>query len=118
MHEALLAKSTFGARSGCVKSSPVSMSPTSTDLLPPLIARAAGAPIWSMSHCKPDRGSPPGAGIPASASSGDEPVSATLPSSCVAKPVVATAPDTCAFAPSFCWKVGLSELAITTPIWP
>src|SRR5712691_4007147 len=50
MHEALLLKSTFGARLGCVKSRPVSISPTVTEGLPLLIAWAAGAWIWSMSH--------------------------------------------------------------------
>jgi hypothetical protein len=47
--EALFAKSTFVASSGCVKSSPVSMSPTTTDGLPPLIALASGARICTMS---------------------------------------------------------------------
>src|SRR6266849_3923850 len=51
MQETLLPKSTFGARLGCVKSRPVSISPTVTDGLPLLIAWAAGAWIWSMSHC-------------------------------------------------------------------
>src|SRR5919198_5137665 len=54
-HPALSAKSTFGARSGCVKSRPVSMSPTTTEVLPVVIACAAGALIWSMSHCSGDR---------------------------------------------------------------
>src|SRR5712691_6027699 len=43
MHETLLLKSTFGARFGCVKSRPVSISPTTTEGLPLLIACAAGA---------------------------------------------------------------------------
>ena len=41
----------FGARSGWLKSIPVSMSPTSTDGLPPVIACACGALISRMSHC-------------------------------------------------------------------
>ena len=40
------------------------MSPTTTDGLPPVIARASGEWIWFMSHCKPDRLSVPGAGVP------------------------------------------------------
>jgi hypothetical protein len=43
IHDALSAASTFGARSGCVASMPVSMSPTTTDRLPPVMACASGA---------------------------------------------------------------------------
>src|SRR5690242_3692951 len=39
------------------------MSPTTTELLPPLMARASGAWIWFMSHCRPERLSEPGAGV-------------------------------------------------------
>src|SRR6185312_16647023 len=61
--EAELAKLTFGARSGCVKSSPVSRSPTRTDELPPVMACASGAWIWFMSHCSPESESLVGAAV-------------------------------------------------------
>src|SRR6266550_4325085 len=74
--DALSAKSTFGARSGCVQSRPVSMSPTTTSGLPPVIACASGAWICVMSHCRPASESAPGAaaGTAAAAPLGSEAV--------------------------------------------
>ncbi len=54
---ALFATSMLAARSGFVKSIPVSMSPTRTPV-PVSSACASGAWIWSMSHCRFDRLSP------------------------------------------------------------
>ena len=34
---------------------PLSMSPTRTELLPPVIACASGVWIWAMSHCSGDK---------------------------------------------------------------
>jgi len=60
---ALFAMSTFGARSGWLKSIPVSISPTSTLELPPVMTWASGVWIWIMSHCSGVSGSLVVAGV-------------------------------------------------------
>jgi hypothetical protein len=73
------------------------MSPTTTEGLPPLIARASGAWIWAMSHCRPERLSLPGAG---SGVTGSDAVaaSAALRASATPKDAVAAAASTDASA--------------------
>jgi hypothetical protein len=93
------------------------MSPTTMLELPPLIARACGAWIWTMSHCRPLRLSLPGAGVPAStgAASSDEAVSSE---SWVAKRADATAPLTRRSALTLEANVAWSDDAMTTPMAP
>ncbi len=112
IQDTLSAKSTFGARSGCVKSRPVSMSPTTTSGLPPLMACACGALIWFMSHCRPDRLSPPGAGTGASTG----PLLSITSLTFVANPSVRAAPATLPFCCTVAAKLGPLDRAITTPI--
>ena len=114
-HETLREKSTFGARSGCVQSRPLSMSPTITEVLPPLIARASGAEIWSMSHWIELRGSSPGAGVPGSIG----PAASVVPSSasCTPSAAVEAAPCTDGSAASTASpNPTRSEVTIATPI--
>ena len=111
---ALSASDTFGARSGWWKSRPVSMSPTSTDGLPPVIACACGVWIWRMSHCIDEKGSESAAGalgrVPCA------PLASSLPS-LDAKPAVEDTPSIrLSFARSFA-NDALSDRAIATPIW-
>src|SRR5437764_11084794 len=49
------------------------MSPTSTLGLPPVIACASGVWIWFMSHCNPERLSPPVTGVAVVGSAPPEP---------------------------------------------
>lgn len=85
----LSATSRFAFRSGWLKSTPVSMSPTSTDRPPPVIACAAGALICRMSHCSGDSESLSIAGVLGSGAAGPASVAAeALPRSCTAKPAV------------------------------
>ena len=110
---ALSALSTFAARSGCVKSRPVSMSPTSTSELPPVIAWACGAWICTMSNCSPDRLSESVAG--ALGRAGSAPVIAPS-SSWTPKPAVDCAPWIRLSRSRFARNVELSQVAIATPI--
>ena len=115
MQDALLAKSTLAAKSGCVASRPVSMSPTTTVGLPPVIACASGAWICCMSHCRPARvSSAPGAAAGAAVG----PVLAITSPSLVPRPSVRAAPLTLLFCCTAEAKVALLDRAMTTPIWP
>ena len=115
MHEALSAKSTFGARSGWVQSSPVSMSPTTTNELPAVIAWASGVWIWTMSHWSPDSESPSVAGVVGTASEPEPPCAPSF--SFVANAPVAETPITFESLRSrFAAKVVLEDEASATPI--
>ena len=112
----LSATSMFAARSGCVKSIPVSMSPTSTDGLPPVIACACGVLIWRMSHCNPESESASVAGVLGTAP-GFAPVSSTwVFGSWYANPAVDEAPSMRLSLSRLSRNDSLSERAITTPI--
>ena len=89
------------------------MSPTRIDELPPLMARASGAWIWSMSHCRPDRLSLPGAGVPGAI--GDSPAAVSW-SRRVAKRALSTTPSTPELAASVARNESLLDRAIVTPI--
>src|SRR5919197_3890002 len=119
---ALAATSMLARRSGWLKSIPVSMSPTRTDGLPPVIAWASGVWICAMSHWSPDSesvsvagefGRPPGGG-PVSAD--EESVADSMSETCVAKPDVEAAFAMLGFLSRFARNDGLDELAIATPI--
>jgi hypothetical protein len=102
--------------SGCLNSSPVSMSPTRTDGLPPVIACASGAWICRISHCSENSGSSV-AGLFGNAESGAPPASACSFGSCVAKPAVEEAFSTRLSCSRLSRKDVLSDRAIATPIW-
>src|SRR5919198_5980582 len=119
---ALLATSMLARRSGWLKSIPVSMSPTRTDGLPPVIAWASGVWICAMSHWSPESeslsvagefGRPPGGG-PASVD--EESVADSTPESPVANPAVDAAFAMLEFSSRLSRNDGLDELAIATPI--
>src|SRR3954469_1159948 len=98
---------------------PVSMSPTSTDGLPPVMAWACGVWICRMSHCRGDRlslslagklGRSPGGGPEAPSS---EPADGS--SSRDAKPLVDDTPSTRLSLDSADANDALSERAMATP---
>ena len=90
------------------------MSPTMTEALPPLIARASGAEIWSMSHWMLESGSSPGAGTPGSMGP-----AASAASSSRATPNAAVDAAPCT-EPSACFTASLkptrSDDTMATPI--
>src|ERR687888_1275482 len=118
---ALFATSMLALRSGWLKSIPVSMSPTRTAGLPPVIACASGVWICRMSHWSDDResvsvagelGRPP-AGGPESV---DELVADSTSDSWVANAAVDAAFWMVESLSRLSRNDGLLELAIATPI--
>ena len=92
------------------------MSPTTTEELPPLIARASGAWICTMSHWRPERVSFPGAGAPG-AGSGAASAAAAPSSTRVAKRPVAETPSRRLSRATVEAKASESDDAMATPIW-
>jgi hypothetical protein len=80
------------------------------------MARASGALIWAISHCRPDSESSPGAGVPASITASAESTAEAAGSNLTPIPIVEAAPWTRASEVMLVLNAELSERATTTPI--
>src|SRR5919106_3849237 len=112
VQETLREASTLPSRSGCEASTPVSMTPTVTSGLPPVIAWASGALIRFAHHWSGENVSPSATGSLGSLGSPRQ----ALPGGAPLSPPVAATPSTDRSRSSAAAKPGLDDSATTTPI--